>query len=104
MDMIDTIPQLLEARVNNIEGLGYAEVTSNTPEQICRGVVVFDQDSDLHTIKHHHPENKAVFEGVLYYNGEAVFETLLIDIVYISIDEDEDPGLTFKAKLAGKTI
>ena len=104
MDMIDTMPQLRKAHVNDIEGLGYAEVIATTSEHICRGVVVFDQDTDLRIIKNHHPENKAVFEGVLYRSGGEVFETLMIDILYTSFDEDADPGLTFKGKLARKSI
>ena len=104
MDVIDTIPQLREARINGIDGLGYAEFSTHISGHTCRGVVLFDSDTDLGTLKNRHPEDTAVFEGILFYNGEEIAETLHVNVVYTSFDEEADPGLTFRAKMEPKII
>ena len=101
MAMIDTMPQLRVARINGITGLGYAEVISQVSENLCRGVVIFDDETDLSQLRTRHSEDDVVFEGILFYNGEEIAETLTVEILYTSFDE-ADPGLTFKGKIAPK--
>ena len=97
MNALDTLPQLQQARLNGIIGTGYAEKWDNLTGEHIRGVVLFDEETDLTTLKTLDPQEPALFRGMVYSNGVVSLETLLVDIRYIALDELE-PGITFSAR------
>lgn len=96
MNALDTLPQLQQARLNGISGTGYAEMWNDLSGGLIRGVVLFDETTDLKALKSLDPKEPALFRGMVYSHQKASLETLQVDILYIALDELE-PGITFKA-------
>ena len=99
MNMIDTMPQLYEAQVNGVKGLGYAEIEQGLLQTVCKGVVLFDDEDDLATLLTSQVGDKVIFQGMLYQNGEAQYKSFSAEIMYLALDENVDPGLTFRTLL-----
>ena len=96
MNTIDTIPELKKATLNGIEGLGYAEVYQNVRGMECRGVIVFDENTDLTELRDPIVQKNARFEGAVYQDAHCTFESLAVQVVLVSQDEHLEPGVTFK--------
>ena len=94
---IDILPQLQQARLNGISGVGYAEKWSSISGGAIRGVILFDECTDLSALKDLSPQDPALFRGMVYSDGAVTLETLSVDIRYIALNELE-PGITFKAR------
>lgn len=99
MDIIDTLPELHQANINGISGLGYAEASFDASPVTCRGVVVFDRDTDLSTLLQFNPDEEVLYQGIVYTQTRPLFKTLRVKIRYLSLNERVDPGLTFSASL-----
>lgn len=100
MNALDTLPQLQKARLNGISGTGYAEKWDGLKGECIKGVVLFDEETDLTALSDLDPQEPALFRGMVYNKGEITLETLLVDIRYIALDELE-PGVTFRATTVG---
>ncbi len=98
MNALDTLPQLQQARLNGISGTGYAEKWESLTGQYVRGVVLFDEKTDLDELRALDPQEPALFRGMVYSNGAVTLETLTVDLRYIALDELE-PGITFRARM-----
>lgn len=94
MNLVETIPELRAASLNGIPGLGYAEVIPTMGKlENRRGVILFDANVDASRL----PTDRAVFEGVVYKDGEEGYEAFSVDILLVQKDEVEEPGVTFIA-------
>ncbi len=97
--MVDLLPELQEASLNGIEGLGYAEVYAHVDEStFCRGVIVFDRDEDLSSLSGVGSKG-AVFTGPVYRGEQVSVETFPVKIIWLSEEMHIDPGATFQAVL-----
>ena len=96
MNLVQTIPELQTARLSGARGVGYAEVIS-TPgkKEECRGVIVFDADVNMSLV----PTEDAVYEGIVYRDGQESIESFPVDILLVNRDQNQEPGATFVAKL-----
>ena len=95
MNLVQTLPGLQVARLGNLHGMGYAEVTSKPGEkEECRGVIIFDEDVDINNL----PEGSATFEGVVYRQQEESFESLRVDILLVNADPNQEAGATFVSR------
>lgn len=94
MNLVQTLPELKSARLNGVEGVGYAEVFSGagTGEE-CRGVIVFDDPVQAARLS----EGQTVFEGIVYRDGVEYRERMTVEIIFINNDLNEEPGATFVA-------
>ena len=97
MNALDTLPKLQQARLNGISGTGYAEKWDNLTDGFIKGVVLFDEETDLDALRNLDPKKPALFRGMVYRDDTVTLETLMVDIRYIALDELE-PGITFRAK------
>ncbi len=94
MNLVETIPELKEARLNGLEGVGYAEViTGPGNNEHCRGVIVFDDHEEVADLS----ETQAMYEGIVYRNGEVYQERMAVEVVFFNNDNNQDPGATFVA-------
>ena len=94
MNLVQTLPELKAARLNGLDGVGYAEVISgpgNTEE--CRGVIVFNDPEEAAVLE----AGQTEFEGVVYREGEAYRERMPVEIVFLNNDQHHEPGATFVA-------
>ena len=97
MNALDTLPQLQQARLNGISGTGYAEKWESLTGELIRGVVLFDENTDVQSLRKLDPQKPVLFRGMVYSEGIMTLETLMVNISYIALDELE-PGVTFRAK------
>ncbi len=94
MNLVETIPELKEARLNGLQGVGYAEVIAGPDNsEVCRGVIVFDNHEEVANLS----ESQATYEGIVYRKGEVYQEQMTVDVVFFNNDLNQEPGATFVA-------
>ena len=92
MSLVETIPELRVASLAGVSGVGYAETIEIPGKPVsCRGVIVFDDVVSQRDVE----IGDAVYEGVVYRDGVASFETLSVEILMVNTDPHKEPGATF---------